>query len=152
MIDQDAGNVRQLYGWRAHHTHLFLLSGSGLLAAYIPNEGHFLPQSLQTGRYNFFVQGRPQDSELENSSKGWSVVDKALKNLDDSKIRDCKEDMDAILLFVSPLSCGHFLLVTFDAGWPVLHCPRRLQHGRLSSPAIQFIPTVHPHRTLRAIR
>ena len=32
---------------------------------------------------------------------GWAKIDKTIRQLDEDKVRDCKEDMDTLLVFVS---------------------------------------------------
>lgn len=40
-------------------------------------------------------------SDWSKSSYGWSDLSKALTEYDDCKIKDCKEDIDTLLVFVS---------------------------------------------------
>ena len=32
---------------------------------------------------------------------GWAKIDRTIRQLDEDKVRDCKEDMDTLLVFVS---------------------------------------------------
>ena len=35
---------------------------------------------------------------------GWAKIDRTIRQLDEEKVRDCKEDVDTLLVFVSRLA------------------------------------------------
>ena len=40
---------------------------------------------------------------LAGQSTGWSAMAKAVREFDEEKVKDCKEDIDTLLVFVSCL-------------------------------------------------
>ena len=40
---------------------------------------------------------------VSDSSTGWAAIVKTVTGVDQSKIQDCKDDMDTLLVFVSPV-------------------------------------------------
>lgn len=37
---------------------------------------------------------------------GWQTMDKTVREIDENKVRDCKEDIDTVLVFVSLTTSG----------------------------------------------
>lgn len=43
----------------------------------------------------------PQHSSTCGHSSGWSGMARVVRDFDEEKVRDCKEDIDTLLVFVS---------------------------------------------------
>ena len=75
----------------------------------------------------------PIDTQYETAARltGWAAMAKTVRDFDEEKIRDCKEDIDTLLVFVSRYprtwyeQFGQHLCYT---GGFVLRRPDRLSH------------------------
>lgn len=60
-------------------------------------------------------ENNPFDDFQEESglsgSHAWAKLDRTVRQLDEEKVKDCKDDMDTLLVFVSPYMHRFFLFL-----------------------------------------
>ena len=67
---------------------------------------------------------------IPSSSSGWATLYHTVRNMDEAKVRDCKEEMDSLLVFVSRIRMravrvNTIVLICFTSGRLVLRGSNR---------------------------
>ena len=95
-----------------------------------------VPQG-QAGQDSSTVKEPETKYVLSGQPTGWAAMSKEVREFDEEKIQNSKDDVDTLLVFVSIPLRYHYALLThneFYTGWSILRYPQCLPCCRLPEP------------------